>query len=168
MNNGNHSPNYGTKMEEGEKSPVERGVYRGVKLWGRGMWGSALLVGCLGLAVPWLGCSDGQKPRQWPLELAEDSATLEQGPGGPRSTRQPWSLTCPPIMCGTQSCTLCPGPALHTSSWSRDCPNPVSCSPQASWPQQPPRAKLGWGCLVLEEQVGREGTGTLPELLLYK
>lgn len=34
--------------------------------------------------------------------------------------------------------------------------------------QQPPRAKLGWGCLILEEQVGREGTGTLPELLLYK
>lgn len=118
-----------------------------------------------------LGCSDGQKPRQRALDLAEDSATLEQGPGSPRGVRHLvacGSLICHPTMCRTQSCTLCAGPVLHTFSWSRDCPNLVSCSLQASWPQQPPRAKLGWGCLLLEEQVGREGTRTLPELLLYK
>lgn len=100
-------------MEKEGKSPLERDVYRGAKLWGRRIWGSGhpLLVECLALAVLLLECSDGQKPRQWALELAEDSATLEQGPGGLRATRQPclWVSNLPPHHVQD--------PVLHNLSW---------------------------------------------------
>lgn len=140
MNNGNHSPNYGTKMEEGGKSPMDRGVYRGAKIWGRGMRGrgpcgmpgsgSALV----GDAV--MGRSQGSGHWSWQRIQPHWNRAQEarRAPANPACG----SLTCHPIMCRTHSCTLCAGPVLHTSSWSRDCPNPVSYTLQASWPQQPP------------------------------
>jgi len=75
------------------------------------------------------------------------------------------SLTCRPSMRGTSLCRtsivrLCTEQGLSSPGWHM--------APEPSDPQQPPSAGLGWGCLVRGKQAGGEGTGTLPELLLYK
>lgn len=107
------------------------------------------------------GCSDGQETGKRASGKTWDLVTLEQGPGSPGDSRQPcpWVSNLLPTACGGRLC------AVPFSPWSRDCPNQAGTQPPN---QANPSTGLGWGCLVPRDQAGREGTGTLPELLLYK
>lgn len=138
MNNGNHSPNYGTKMEEGEKALWREESTEG-KSSGAGAY-SAVVVPSLWSPWVWqcpswdtvMDRSQGSGHWSW-QRIQPHWNRAQEAPGAPGNPACE-SLTCQPIMCRTQSCTDHAGPVLHTSSWSRDCPNPVSYHLQPAGP----------------------------------
>lgn len=114
---------------------------------------------------PGRGCSDGQQPGQ--QGQAGHPATLEQGPGSPGGSRHPCPRVSnlPPWWVGDPLVLAQPCPSPHGAGtvlthWDT--------APEPATPQQLPSTGLGQGCLLPRERAGGEGTGTLPELLLYK